>query len=293
MAQRAGRAGRHRPGKCFSLVSRQRLASLPVNQTIEMHRVDLSDVVMHVKALDLPADVTAILGACPEPPSQAQITAAIERLQHLGALDQSQNVTSLGRILLQLPTDVAIGKILLVGAFFRCLDKALNLAVVLTTRDPFVAPLAMRAEARKIKASFGDKEARSDPLLVLSAFEQFVNLADNRGIAEAKAWAFDNYLSIPTLIAMDRERRHLLSAMDRAGILRVSMGMSSAAMPYRQAYGAFNTFDVPDALKINSHNVSLQLALIAAAQGPNFAIRQSRMIYRTAMNEVRGNSRSD
>lgn len=44
MSQRAGRAGRHRPGEYFSLVSERRLAHLPVNQTVEMKRLDLSNV---------------------------------------------------------------------------------------------------------------------------------------------------------------------------------------------------------------------------------------------------------
>lgn len=44
MGQRAGRAGRHRPGEYFSLVSESRLACLPQNQTVEMKRLDLSNV---------------------------------------------------------------------------------------------------------------------------------------------------------------------------------------------------------------------------------------------------------
>jgi HrpA-like RNA helicase len=44
MMQRAGRAGRHRPGEYFSIVSSQRMAVLPQNQTVEMKRLDLSNV---------------------------------------------------------------------------------------------------------------------------------------------------------------------------------------------------------------------------------------------------------
>jgi RecG-like helicase len=44
MKQRAGRAGRHRAGEYFSLVSDQRMAVLPQNQTVEMKRLDLSNV---------------------------------------------------------------------------------------------------------------------------------------------------------------------------------------------------------------------------------------------------------
>lgn len=44
MNQRAGRAGRHREGEYYSLISRERLAVLPQNQTVEMKRLDLSNV---------------------------------------------------------------------------------------------------------------------------------------------------------------------------------------------------------------------------------------------------------
>lgn len=47
--QRAGRAGRHREGEYYGIVSQNRLQSLDAHQTVEMKRSDLSNVVMHVK----------------------------------------------------------------------------------------------------------------------------------------------------------------------------------------------------------------------------------------------------
>ncbi len=47
--QRAGRAGRVRPGDYFGLFSRKRLATFPTYTVVEMQRLDLSEVVMHVK----------------------------------------------------------------------------------------------------------------------------------------------------------------------------------------------------------------------------------------------------
>ena len=47
--QRAGRAGRHREGEYFGLLSKNRLESLDAHQMVEMKREDLSNVVMHVK----------------------------------------------------------------------------------------------------------------------------------------------------------------------------------------------------------------------------------------------------
>lgn len=49
LSQRAGRAGRHREGEYYGLVSQRRLDSLEAHQMVEMKRSDLSNVVMHVK----------------------------------------------------------------------------------------------------------------------------------------------------------------------------------------------------------------------------------------------------
>ena len=47
--QRAGRAGRHREGEYYGLISENRYNALNTHQTVEMKRSDLSNVVMHVK----------------------------------------------------------------------------------------------------------------------------------------------------------------------------------------------------------------------------------------------------
>jgi HrpA-like RNA helicase len=47
--QRAGRAGRHREGEYYGLVSENRRDGLQPHQLVEMKRSDLSNVVMHVK----------------------------------------------------------------------------------------------------------------------------------------------------------------------------------------------------------------------------------------------------
>jgi HrpA-like RNA helicase len=52
--QRAGRAGRHRSGEYFALVSKNRRDSLHSHQMVEMKRSDLSNVVMHVKVQRFP-----------------------------------------------------------------------------------------------------------------------------------------------------------------------------------------------------------------------------------------------
>lgn len=79
---------------------------------------------MHVKGLDFSGmEIAEVLDACIEPPGHNRIVAAIQNLKMVGALDQHENLTSLGRVLIQLPVDAAIGKLCLLGCFLKCLGE--------------------------------------------------------------------------------------------------------------------------------------------------------------------------
>nr|KIR45840.1 nuclear DNA helicase II [Cryptococcus bacillisporus CA1280] len=221
--QRAGRAGRHREGEYYGLVSQRRLDSLEAHQMVEMKRSDLSNVVMHVKALNL-GEVQEVLAATIEPPEPSRIVAAMEVLRMLGALDARQNLTSLGRVLLQLPVDANVGKLCLYGAFFRCLDAALTLAAVLTNRDPFLAPPAQKAKADSIKDRFSPKAFRSDPLAIVAAYNQWLPYEESGDFYSATKFCDNNFLSKPTLLQIKQVKQSLLQSLDKAGVIAVSAG---------------------------------------------------------------------
>jgi small subunit ribosomal protein S24e len=84
--QRAGRAGRHRPGQYFGILGKKRASELHPYQTVEMKRVDLSNIVMHVKALNFPGmAVEEVLAGTIEPPAAERVAAAMNDLQMVGA----------------------------------------------------------------------------------------------------------------------------------------------------------------------------------------------------------------
>lgn len=103
-----------------------------------------------------------VLAACIEPPDNRRVVAAINTLTTIGALDAVKHLTPLGQVLLQLPVDAAIGRLCLLGCFFRCLgrfgssviistvptdcdsDQAVTIAAILSERDPFVSPIEKR-----------------------------------------------------------------------------------------------------------------------------------------------------
>lgn len=57
------------------------------------------------------------------------------------ALDENEDLTSLGYHLARMPTDPHTGKMLLFAALFRCLDPVLTVAASLSFKDAFVIPL--------------------------------------------------------------------------------------------------------------------------------------------------------
>lgn len=73
-----------------------------------------------------------------EPPAMGSLDAAKQRLRDLGALTADEKLTPLGYHLACLPVDVRIGKLMLFGAIFRCLDPALTIAASLAFKSPFV-----------------------------------------------------------------------------------------------------------------------------------------------------------
>ena len=97
-----------------------------------------------------------------EPPEQDSIKSAIRTLRQIGALDEKENLTSLGQHLASLPVDVRVGKMLLYGAVLGCLGPvsddpyATKLKYPITTRltpitDPStpIPPLIIGTDDRR------------------------------------------------------------------------------------------------------------------------------------------------
>ena len=278
--QRAGRAGRHRPGEYFGLLSKTRAANLHPHQTVEMKRVDLSNVVMHIKALSFPGmEVEEVLAATIEPPAPDRVAAAMKTLQLAGALNHQKDLTSLGRVLLQLPVDVQMGRLVLHGVFFRCLDKALTLAAILTNRDPFFSPINLKAEAAAIKATWSPREFRSDALTILNAYDAWHEMYRYGEHARASRFCTDNFLSKSTLVLITKVRAHLLQSLYQAGVIDAAEGGVYTRARDRE-------LRVPPALNANAHSQPLLAALVAVATQPKFAVRTGEMTLRTQHDKV-------
>lgn len=103
-----------------------------------------------------------------EPPTSDNITNAIKRLQDVGAFNSEYTLTPLGHHLAALPVNVRIGKLILFGAIFCCLDSALTIAACLSHKNPFNIPFDKKHEIDPKKEFF---TANSDQLTILKAYK--------------------------------------------------------------------------------------------------------------------------
>ena len=282
--QRAGRAGRHRPGEYYGILSKANADRLNPYQTVEMKRADLSNVVMHVKALNFSGlSVEEVLAAAIEAPDPSRVTAALNDLHMVGALDSAKNLTSLGRVLVQLPVDAHLGRLVLYGSFFKCLDQALTLAAILANRDPFMSPMHLKVEAAGKKNSWCHEDFRSDALTVLKAFDAWSEMQSRGEYNAANRFCIDNFVSKPTLMLIQKIKGQVLQSLYRTGVIDVSAGGQVDGSGYD---GSMKTLKVPPALDKNKNSFPLLVALIAIASQPRFGVRVGEKTYRTSNDRV-------
>jgi ATP-dependent helicase HrpB len=165
--QRAGRAGRTRPGVCLRLWPERTHHRRRTHDEPEIRRLDLSGPVLQLRTWG-----ETDLKGFPwfEPPSEAALTQADTLLRRLDALDAEGNVTEIGRAMARLPVSPRLGRILVEGHRLGQVKAVALAASLLSERDPF--PRADEsASGRRSSPSSSDSDVL-DRIAALEAFEQ-------------------------------------------------------------------------------------------------------------------------
>lgn len=220
--QRRGRAGRVQPGVCYRLYPKLIHEAMLQYQLPEILRTPLQELCLHIKSLQL-GKVGSFLAKALQPPDPLSVQNAIELLKTIGALDDAEELTPLGRNLCTLPLDPNIGKMLLMGSIFQCLNPALTIAAALAHRDPFVLPINRKEEADAAKRSFAG-DSCSDHIALLKAFEGW---KDAKRSGNERAFCWENFLSPVTLQMMEDMRNQFLELLSDIGFVDKSRGANA------------------------------------------------------------------
>ncbi|XP_057805319.1 DExH-box ATP-dependent RNA helicase DExH1 isoform X2 [Salvia miltiorrhiza] len=223
--QRRGRAGRVQPGVCYRLYPKLIHDAMTQYQLPEMLRTPLQELCLHIKSLQLGV-VSTFLSKAIQPPDPLSVENAIELLKTIGALDDREELTPLGQHLSTLPLDPNIGKMLLMGSIFQCLNPALTIAAALAYRSPFVLPLNRKDEAEAAKRSFAG-DSCSDHIALLKAYEGWKDAKRNRN---EKSFCWENFLSPVTMQMIEDMRFQFLDLL--AGIGFVNKSQAKAYNQY-------------------------------------------------------------
>ncbi|KAI0631613.1 pre-mRNA-splicing factor ATP-dependent RNA helicase PRP43 [Trametes polyzona] len=203
--QRAGRAGRTRPGKCFRLYTEKDfmteleeqthpeiLTSNLANAVLELAKLGIHDLV-HFDYVDAPAPETLLR--------------ALELLNYLAALDDDGQLTPLGAMMADFPLDPQMAKMLIVSPEFNCSNEILTIVAMLSVPNVWLRPPNQRKEADAAKALLTVPDG--DHLTLMNVYNHYVNNKHDRN------WCWNNYLSGRALQQAENVRTQLQRTMER------------------------------------------------------------------------------
>ncbi|XP_003470310.2 ATP-dependent RNA helicase DHX29 isoform X2 [Cavia porcellus] len=213
--QRQGRAGRVRDGFCFRLYTRERFESFMNYSVPEILRVPLEELCLHIMKCNLgsPED---FLSKALDPPQLQVISNAMNLLRKIGACELNEpKLTPLGQHLAALPVNVKIGKMLIFGAIFGCLDPVATLAAVMTEKSPFITPIGRKDEADLAKSALAI--ADSDHLTIYNAYLGWKQARQEGGYRFEITYCRRNFLNRTSLLTLEDVKQELIKLVKAAG----------------------------------------------------------------------------
>jgi len=211
--QRKGRCGRIGPGICVRLYSEEDFQGRPRFTPPEIQRSNLAAVILQAKSLRLGA-----IERFPflDPPRPAAVRDGFKTLFELGAIDERQELTPLGRRLSQLPVDPRIGRMILAADEHGCLSEVLIIASVLEIRDPRERPVDKQEAADKAHAQFAHED--SDFLAYLTIWDFYHKLRHELSRNQLRKACRTNFLSYNRMREWIDIHRQLTGLVEEAGL---------------------------------------------------------------------------
>jgi ATP-dependent RNA helicase HrpA len=154
--QRAGRCGRVASGVCIRLYAEEELGLRPAFTDPEVLRSSLAHVILRMKSLGLgPIERFPFI----DPPSPKAVQDGYALLAELGAVDEANELTEVGKQLARLPVDPRIGRMVLAAKSENALAEVLVIAAGLSVQDPRQRPSERAGAADEAQKRFDDEKS--------------------------------------------------------------------------------------------------------------------------------------
>ena len=209
-AQRAGRAGRTKPGKCFRLYTEDAFQALADTDVPEIQRSNLAPFVLQLKALGI--DNVVRFDFLSAPPAELMIK-ALELLYSLGAIDDYAKLTKpLGARMAELAVEPMMAKTLLSAPAFGCLSEILTIAAMTSLGgNVWVQVDEDKKRVESTRRKFAAEEG--DHITLLNVYQTFVTKGRKEG-----RFCHDNFLNFKAMTRAVSIRAQLKRYLERFGI---------------------------------------------------------------------------
>jgi pre-mRNA-splicing factor ATP-dependent RNA helicase DHX16 len=212
--QRAGRAGRTAPGKCYRLYTAWSFKhELPDDTVPEIQRTNLANVVLMLKSLGID---DLLHFDFMDPPPLETVTRSLELLYALGALNDRGELTKLGRRMAEFPCDPMMSKMIIASEKYKCSEEIITIAGMLDVNNSiYYRPKDRAVHADNARINFA-RGACGDHLALLNIYNQW------KETNFSKPWCFENYVQVKSLMKARDIREQLEGLCERVEIELVS-----------------------------------------------------------------------
>ncbi|CAI7893037.1 unnamed protein product [Closterium sp. NIES-53] len=208
--QRAGRAGRTSPGKCFRLYTAWSYANeLEDNTVPEIQRTNLGNVVLMLKSLG----INDLLNFdFMDPPPAETLLRALEMLYALGALNDRGELTKLGRKMAEFPLDPQMSKLLVASDKYLCSEEAATICAMLSVGNAvFYRPKDKQVHADNARMNFHTGNV-GDHIALLRVYEQWAETSFS------SQFCYENYIQVRSMKMARDVRDQLMGLLERVEI---------------------------------------------------------------------------
>ncbi|KAJ0669587.1 putative RNA helicase [Helianthus annuus] len=212
--QRAGRAGRTRPGKCYRLYPLAVYHDNLLDATVpEIQRSSLAGSVLYLKSLDLP-DIDILKFDFLDSPSLESLQDALKQLFLIDAIDENGTITRIGKTMSELPLEPSLARTLIEANEYDCLTQALTVAAMLSVEGTLLPGRSKSSKSTEKKrkhppSELPDGSGWGDHIQLLQIYE----LWDQTDYSID--WCKDNNLQVRGMLFAKDVRKQLSQIMQK------------------------------------------------------------------------------